>query len=143
MSPKTLHDVYLRPWDAFVAAGGRGMMLAHNELNGIQMHANHAIMTEHFRGELGYEGFFASDAGNVQALVGARVAFNGTDAAAIALQAGMDQTMGGGLAPSITLPGVKSGEIDAAWIERACAKVLTQKFAGTYTLSLLRRLPLP
>ena len=30
ISPKTLHDVYLRPWDAFVAAGGRGMMLAHS-----------------------------------------------------------------------------------------------------------------
>lgn len=94
------------------------------------MHANHAIMTEHFRNELGYEGFFGSDAGNVGALVGARIAFNDTDAAAIALQAGMDQTMGGGFAPSITLPGIKSGEIRAEWIERACAKVLTQKFAA-------------
>ena len=24
ISPKTLHDIYLRPWDAFVVAGGRG-----------------------------------------------------------------------------------------------------------------------
>ena len=39
------------------------MMLAHNELNGVQMHANHAIMTDHFRTELGFKGFFASDAG--------------------------------------------------------------------------------
>jgi beta-glucosidase len=63
ISPKTLHDIYLRPWDAFVQAGGRGMMLAHNELNGVQMHANYAIMTDHFRTELGFKGFFASDAG--------------------------------------------------------------------------------
>ena len=68
ISPKTLHDVYLRPWDAFVEAGGRGMMLSHNELNGIQMHANHEIMTEHFREGLGYEGLFASDLGNIEAI---------------------------------------------------------------------------
>ena len=130
VSPKTLHDVYLRPWDAFVKAGGRGMMMSHNEINGIQCHANKAIMTEHFRTDLGYAGFFASDAGNVAAMVNARVAYNHTDAAAIALQAGMDQTMGGGLSPTITLPGVASGEINEAWIERACAAVLTQKFAA-------------
>ena len=43
-------------------------MLSHNELNGIQMHANHDIMTEHFRNRLGYEGFFASDLGNIEAV---------------------------------------------------------------------------
>ena len=53
ISTKTLHDVYLRPWKAYIAAGGRGMMLAHNELNGVQMHANHFIMTELFRETLG------------------------------------------------------------------------------------------
>jgi beta-glucosidase-like glycosyl hydrolase len=130
MSPKTLHDVYLRPWDAFVAAGGRGMMLAHNELNGIQMHMNSAIMTDHFRTKLGYEGFFASDAGNVAAMVGARVAYNTSDAASIAMQAGMDQTMGGGFDPAVTVPAAKSGELPQECIDRACAAVLAQKFAA-------------
>lgn len=36
--------------------------------------------------------------------------------------------MGGGLDPKITLPAVKSGEIDEARIDFACANVLTQKF---------------
>ena len=181
-------------------------MLSHNELNGVQMHANDYIMTELFRGALGYQGFYASDAGNVGALVKARVAFNSTDAAAIALhvrgfppaavfcpcscsvllpfchppfflspslflflstrtpesmrdavrarstvfvlwkvacvlmaprlvprchaQAGMDQTMGGGLSPTITLPGIRTGEINISDVERACANVLTAKFAA-------------
>lgn len=60
----------------------------------------------------------------------ARVAFNATDAAAIALSAGMDQTMGGGLSPTITLPGIATGEISPADVERACANVLTAKFAA-------------
>jgi hypothetical protein len=77
-----------------------------------------------------YQGFYASDAGNVGALVNARVAFNATDAASIALSAGMDQTMGGGLSPTITLPGMASGEISASDVERACANVLTAKFAA-------------
>ena len=49
------------------------------------MHANGAIMTDHFRSKLSYEGFFASDAGNVGALVGARVAFNASGGRALSL----------------------------------------------------------
>ena len=50
------------------------------------MHANGAIMTDLFRGKLSYKGLYASDAGNVGALVNARVAFNLTDAAAMAME---------------------------------------------------------
>jgi hypothetical protein len=35
----------------------------------------------------------------------------------------MDQTMGGGFSPTITVPAIKSGEIDSAWLDRACAAV--------------------
>ena len=42
----------------------------------------------------------------------------------------MDQTMGGGLSPTITLPGIATGEISPADVERACANVLTAKFAA-------------
>ena len=55
----------------------------------------------------------------------ARVAFNTTDAAAIALEAGMDQTMGGGLSPDITLPAVASGEISAAIHAEECCSQRT------------------
>lgn len=42
----------------------------------------------------------------------------------------MDQTMGGGLSPTITLPGIATGEISSADVERACGNVLTAKFAA-------------
>lgn len=89
------------------------------QVNGYQCHASAELMSEHFRTELGYEGFFASDAGNVAAMVNARVAFNTTDAAAIALSAGMDQTMGGGLDPSVTLPAVSPSGTARALLARA------------------------
>jgi beta-glucosidase-like glycosyl hydrolase len=70
------------------------MMLSHNELNGIQMHANHDIMTEHFRNRMGYEGFFASDLGNIEAVwQNSAVASNYSDAVALSLWAGMDQVL--------------------------------------------------
>ena len=130
VSQKTLHDVYLRSWDAYVKAGGRGMMLSHNELNGVQMHANPEIMTDHFRGELQYQGFFASDAGNVGALVNARVAYNATDAAAMAMNAGMDQTMGDGFNPSIVAAAIKGGLLTMQTVDRATSNILLQKFSA-------------
>ena len=30
-----LHDIYLRPWRRYAAAGGRGAMLAHNAINDV------------------------------------------------------------------------------------------------------------
>ena len=46
------------------------------------------------------------------------------------MAAGMDQTMGGGFEPDITVPAVNSGELPSAALDRACAAVLAQKFAA-------------
>jgi beta-glucosidase-like glycosyl hydrolase len=81
VSEKTLHDVYLKPWRAYIQAGGRGMMMSHNELNGVPMHANGAIMRDLFRGAWNYSGYFGSDYGNIGALTHARVAANITQGA--------------------------------------------------------------
>eukprot|EP01052_Picozoa_sp_SAG31_P026920 SAG31_NODE_2477_length_5637_cov_10.057241_5_plen_101_part_00 len=49
-------------------------------------------MTEHFHNKLGYEGFIASDLGNIQAIwQNSAVAANYSDAVALSLWAGMDQ----------------------------------------------------
>lgn len=37
VSAKTLHDVYMRPWRAYIRAGGSGLMMSHNEINGVPM----------------------------------------------------------------------------------------------------------
>jgi beta-glucosidase-like glycosyl hydrolase len=86
------------------------MMLSHNDLLGTQMHANHEIMTEHFRERLEYEGFFASDLGNIEAVwQNSLVAANYSDAVALSLWAGMDQSFdssGNGFDPSRMYPAV-------------------------------------
>jgi beta-glucosidase len=44
LSPRTLHDVYFRPWREYMAAGGRGAMLSHNSINDVPAHANAMLM---------------------------------------------------------------------------------------------------
>lgn len=53
MSIPTLYDVYLRPWKAYIEAGGRGAMAAHNSVNGRPCHSSKWLLTNVFREEFG------------------------------------------------------------------------------------------
>ena len=45
LSPRTLHDIYLRPWREYKVAGGRGAMLSHNSINDVPAHADPELMS--------------------------------------------------------------------------------------------------
>ena len=45
LSPRTLHDIYLRPWREYKEAGGRGAMLSHNSINDVPAHADPELMS--------------------------------------------------------------------------------------------------
>ena len=67
VSPRTLYDVYVKPWRDFAAVGGRGLMVSHPSLNAVPMHANTAILNGTLRGMLGLEeAIFGSDNENVR-----------------------------------------------------------------------------
>jgi len=128
---KTLHDIYLKSWRAFIGAGGRGMMMSHNNLNSIPMHMNSPIMKDLFRGTFNYKGFFGSDYGNVGSLQSARVASNLTQAAALAISAGVDNSFcDSAYYSSVIEPAVQSGEILLADVDRAVSMTLQSKFAA-------------
>lgn len=92
--------------------GGRGIMLSHNNLNSVPMHANGPIMKGLFRDQWGYRGMFGSDWGNIGFLQNARVAANLSIAAALAISAGVDQSFVDRAHYADTIvPAVKSGEI--------------------------------
>ena len=67
VTPRTLMDVYARPWRAVIGeAGLRGLMVTHPEVAGLPMHGNGPILTGVLRGLFGGEELlFASDAGDV------------------------------------------------------------------------------
>lgn len=99
VSERTLYEVYLRPWAEYVAAGGRGAMLAHNSINQVPCHASAALM-----GWLRAQGanatasaglLLASDMCDVGLLGpnGFRVTTGLEGSAALAMAAGLDQEL--------------------------------------------------
>ena len=131
ISDGTLHNVYYRPWRAFIRAGGRGMMASHNDLNGLPMHANVDVFKHLFREQWNYSGLVHSDYGNIGALTNTRLASNQSAAAALALAAGVDQAFcDGSYYPSVLLPALASGQVSRADFERAAYNILAAKFAA-------------
>jgi beta-glucosidase-like glycosyl hydrolase len=103
VSITTLYDIYLRPWKAYVKAGGRGAMPSHNSVNGIPCHSNKWLLSDVLRTEFGCEKcLIATDYRDIQLLSDFNTAnttrWTGldpdTDASIQALVAGVDQDLG-------------------------------------------------
>ena len=65
VDPKTLHEVYLAPFDAAVEAGAWSVMAAYNQTDdgteASPMTAHHHLLTDILKGELGFDGVVVSD----------------------------------------------------------------------------------
>ncbi len=57
----TLRRLYLPPYAAAVQAGVGSIMVSYSSWNGVKMSANHHLMTEVLKGEMGFQGFLISD----------------------------------------------------------------------------------
>jgi beta-glucosidase-like glycosyl hydrolase len=134
-SPAELRDIYWKPWREFVAAGGRGAMVAHPAVNGIPMHANAALLGELRALAPGFAGaLLGSDNENVRWLSEAfRYSASDAAAAADALVAGVDQEMDNyDSSLYLThLPAAAAANATvAAALDRAAGNVLRAKFAA-------------
>ena len=153
LSLTTLHDVYLRPFRAFVTrGGGRALMASHPPIRFVPAVANRWLLTNVLRREWGPAGSnitVASDCGDVGALCvrdGADpampasrddpaanwgVAANKAAAAALALTAGLDQELDIGMGSfKFVLLGKSTDPLVLAAIDRAVRNVLRLKFAS-------------
>src|SRR5437660_3937976 len=62
LSESELRNVYLPPFAAAVVAGAGNIMTSYVGINGVPGAADHRLITEVLRGELGFDGFVVSDA---------------------------------------------------------------------------------
>jgi beta-glucosidase len=119
ISERTLREIYLPPFAAAVAAGTAAIMPAFNDVAGVPMTANRAVLRHWLREKAGFDGVVISDYNAVAELLNHGVAADLDEAAALALGAGVDIDMMGG-AYSRGLPGalarglVTQNDIDAS-----------------------------
>ncbi len=127
ISDRSLHEIYLPPFRAAVAAGVAAIMPAFHDLAGTPMTANAAVLRAVVRERWGFEGVMVSDYGAIAELMVHGVAADIAEAAALALRAGVDiDLMGDAYARG--LPGaLERGLVTIAEIDVAVRRILALK----------------
>jgi beta-glucosidase len=119
VSARQLREIYLPPFRAAVMAGCAAIMPAFNSVDGLPMTAHIALLRDYLRNELGFDGVVLSDYTAIQELIEHGVAADRAEAAALALNAGVDMDMVSGaylenLPDALARGLVKQEQIDAA-----------------------------
>lgn len=123
-----LWNVYLPPFKAAVDAGAGNIMTAYMDLNGIPATGNEWLLKDVLRGAWGFEGFLVSDANAVRSLVTHGFAADLTDAAARAVEAGLDLEMAiGDAAYAHLVDAVERGLVSEEAVDTCVRRILTAK----------------
>ncbi|AKD02293.1 glycoside hydrolase family 3 N-terminal domain-containing protein [Pontibacter korlensis] len=126
---RELHQSYLPPFRAAVKAGALSVMTAYNSIDGVPCSSNEYLLTDLLRNEWGFNGFTVSDLGSISGLVGSHhVAATPADAAALAINAGLDADLSGYGYDKNLLEAVKAGLVSTDVLDRAVSRVLRLKF---------------
>ena len=96
VSERTLREIHLPPFAAAVAAGVAAVMPAFNDIAGLPTTANAPLLQGWLRRRLGFEGVVISDYNAIAELINHGVAADLAEAAALALNAGVDIDMTSG-----------------------------------------------
>ena len=127
VSDRTLAEVYLPPFRAAVEAGAAALMPAFTDLAGVPLTAHRGLLTGLLRERWGFEGVVISDYGAIGELVRHGVAADLVEAAALALNAGVDIDMMS-FAYEKGLPqALDRGLVELATIDVAVRRVLELK----------------
>lgn len=127
VSERTLHQVYLPPFAAAVDAGVAAVMPAFIDVAGMAMTANAKLLQDWLRGVVGFEGVLISDYNAVVELLNHGVAADLVEAAALALNAGVDIDMTSGAYVQCLPEALDRGLITMAAIDATVSRVLRLK----------------
>jgi beta-glucosidase len=145
MSTQRLRNLYLPPFKAAIDAGADTAMCSFNAINGVPGCGNDETMNGILKGEWGFDGFVEGDWTAVAELracpprnpdtgpCGHGVAADGPDAAALALNAGVDSEMTSTLIRDFGAQLLAQGRISLRRIDDAVRRILRVKFrAGLF-----------
>ena len=128
-SPKTwLREIYFPPFKAAVDAGVGTLMSAFNAINGVPATANEFTLTKVLRQEWKFDGFVVSDYTSVKELINHGIVANEEDAAAAALNAGVEMEMVSRSYNAFGEKLLREKKLSMATIDEAVRRVLRIKF---------------
>lgn len=128
VGPVTLFSEYLEPFRMAVDAGAGTLMTSYNTIDGTPSTSNRFLLTDVLRGRWGFDGVVFSDLFSIDGIVGAGVASDMAEAAALALKAGVDIDLGGNAYGKGLPVALERGLVTEADIDQAVARVLAMKF---------------
>ena len=127
---RELADVFLVPFEMAIRNGAaRAVMHSYTDVDGVPAAADHELLTEVLRGELGFDGVVVSDYYGISFLETLHaVAGSPAHAAVVALRAGVDVELPNARCYGAPLAAaVAAGEIPEEIVDRAVGRVLRQK----------------
>jgi beta-glucosidase len=127
ISERTLREVHLPPFAAAVSSGVAGVMPAFNDLAGIPLTAHGALLRDVLRGRLGFDGVIVSDYNAIGELIQHGIAADLSEAAALALHAGVDIDMMADAYRRGLPDALARGHVSLAQIDAAVRRVLALK----------------
>lgn len=128
ISPQAMWDTYLPPFQAAVGAGARTVMSAFNDINGVPATCNRHYLTEVLKQRFGLSNFVVSDWMAVRQLIAQGAAADGREAAALAINAGLDMDMISGCYADHLAALVAEGKVSTPTIDESVRRILALKF---------------
>jgi beta-glucosidase len=145
MSVQRLRNLYLPPFKAAIDAGADTVMCSFNSINGVPGCGNHDTLTDLLKGEWGFDGFVEADWAAVAEMracppvnpasgdCGHGFAADGPDAAAKALNAGLDSEMTSTMIRDFGEQLLADHQISMPRLDDAVRRILRVKFrAGLF-----------
>jgi len=128
MSERVLRETYLTPFKAALDAGVKTFMTSFNEISGIPSTANHFLLRDVLKGEWNFDGVVVTDYTGITEMIAHGFAKNEAEAGELAINAGVDIDMVGGIFMNHLKKSYDKGKISLAVIDDACKRVLDVKY---------------
>lgn len=128
VSPQSLWETYLPPYQAGIKAGAATVMSSFNDISGIPGSANYYTLTTILKDRWKFNGFVISDWGSVEQLIPQGVAATRAEAGQKALNAGVDMDMTDKVYEENLAQLIKDKKVSMTRVDDAVKRVLRVKF---------------
>lgn len=128
MSERVLRETYLPPYKAAVDAGAKTVMTSFNDLDGVPASANSFLLKDILRNEWGFKGMVVTDYTAINELIPHGVAKDEYDAGVLAMKAGVDMDMEGGVFMNHLMDAIDNDDVNLEELDNAVRNILHLKF---------------